>query len=224
MSIVPKAIPVPVPVVTAQVVLNLRNGARVITQLDDASQHFWTLQVRSAPPGVLSSGIVASVSYSDHQHMYSGACKVQSLAQGGRRLVIKAPTWFKSRPLRRFERYNLVLPASVVVPQGDFCHFIPRTEASILNISEGGVLLGARQPLPGNGRRLLLLTDTSPAIGAAGGNVCFSASFVRQDGALHDSQFPHSYGLCFGHLPPLYQQSLQLMLDVVRQSTGRSNR
>lgn len=218
----------PTPVHGSQFLLNLRNGAKVITQIDDTSQHFWTLQVRSAPPGVLVQGVAANVSYSDGRSLFTGACKVQSLTQGGRRLVIKAPTWFKSRPVRKFHRYSLSLPTSLVLPAGDYCHFVPRTEARILNISEGGVLLGLREPLSYEGKRFLLLADTSEAIGStAGVNVYFPAKRVRQEQQKSpNSQYPHTYGLAFGPLPPLYRQALALMLDQIgerQQSSGAAH-
>jgi hypothetical protein len=213
----------PTPVTGAQLLLNLRNGGKVVTHIDDTSQHFWTLRVRSAPPGALSNGVVANVNYSDGVSLFNGACKVQSLGQGGRRLVIKTPTWFKSRPMRKFQRFNLSLPTSLVLPQDDFCHFVPRTEARILNISEGGVLLGLREPLAYHGKRILLLADTSQVMGNAGSNVYFATKRVRQEQQKSpDKNYPYTYGLAFGNLPPLYKQLLDLLLDQVGEGQQSS--
>jgi hypothetical protein len=202
----------PIPVLGGQVVLILKQGGKIVTQLNDVSQHFWTLLVRSAPPAALIPGTIANIRYSDGKQVYTGACKVQAQAQSGRRLVIKAPVWFKSRPLRRFERYNLLLPATLLLADEEVCEFIPHTEACILNISEGGALVGVRKPLSAQNKRLILLADATEATGVAGGNVYFSARKIRQEEQSSDDRFPHTYGLSFGHLAPLYKQTLSLML------------
>jgi len=210
----------PVPVTGAQVLLNLKNGGRVVTQLDDMSQHFWTLQVRSAPPGALVNGLVANISYADSTHLYNGACKVQSLALGGRRVVIKKPNWFESRPVRRFERYALDLPTALLVQDGDYTHYIQRSDARILNISEGGVLLALRQPLPTKNKRVLLLADTAMVTGGAGGHAYFAAKVVRFEQQAPTNQFSYRCGLSFGQMPPLYRQILDLVID--RASEGKA--
>jgi hypothetical protein len=214
MSVAIQSKPALIPEVGAEVLLMHKTGGKLVTRLDGVTQYFWTLRL-SAPPLVdLVPDMALQLNYSDGLTMFSGACKIQSLAQGGRVLVIKTPNWTKSRPLRLSPRFDLSLPASVVLPKGDFVsEFVPRTEARILNISQSGVLLGLRAPLPENNHRILVLTDTKYMLGAAGVSALFSAEYVRHDTKSSNAKYPCTYGLAFGSLPPLYKQALAALLD-----------
>ena len=120
---------------------------------------------------------------------------------------------------RKHERHPTEFQPALII-RNDAQHwpnFIPRNENNIINLSSGGVLLKAHQPLEHyhNTILLLLCLDSQQPYNQKN-QICLRGEVVREAEEVKNESTPYAYGIRFQNIRPFETEKIQQYINKIK--------
>lgn len=177
----------------------------------------WWVQSSAGNVALIEFATQLHVSFVHDLQVYSGLARVLSISPREERVILAQPTRLKSRPMRKYQRIKACLASSVVTMSvgNEESTYMVRDEGCLLDISEGGALLGSKRELPKSPRKVMLLfsLDTNDPYNA-GLQIYIAGSIVREAKEIKDTEFPFYYGVEFETVIPTFRVMLLHFIEL----------
>jgi hypothetical protein len=208
------------------VTLSLKHS-KIQATFDRYTAGDWSVQSSAGNIGLIEYATSLHVSFVHDAHVFSGLAKVLSVSPRDERVVLAQPARLKSRPMRKHQRVKVHLPCAVVTmtAQGGETRYTRRDEGSIVDLSEGGALIGCNSELPMQPRKLMMLfsIDANDPYNP-GLQIYIPGQVVRRATEVKDTTFGFYYGVEFSLIVPTYRVMLVEFIELngTRMRSGSS--
>ena len=134
-------------------------------------------------------------------------------------MCLQEPSFFETRPIRKHERHPTEFQPALIIGNNaqHWPNFIPRNENNIINLSSGGVLLTAHQPLEHyhNTILLLLCLDSQQPYNQKN-QICLRGEIVREAEEVKNESTPYAYGIRFQNIRPFETEKIQQYINKIK--------
>jgi hypothetical protein len=177
----------------------------------------WWVQSSAGNVALIEFATQLHVSFVHDLQVYSGLARVLSISPREERVILAQPTRLKSRPMRKYQRVKTRLATSVVTMSigNEESTYMTRDDGCLLDLSEGGALLGSMKELPRTPRKVMLLfsLDTNDAYNV-GLQIYIAGTVVREAMEIRDTEYPHYYGIEFETVIPTFRVMLLHFIEL----------
>lgn len=177
----------------------------------------WWVQSSAGNVALIEFATQLHISFVHEMHVYSGLAKVLSISPREERVILAQPTRLKSRPMRKYNRVKTRLPSSIVAMSagGETSNYMIRDDGCLLDLCEGGALLGSNNPLPKMPRKVMLLfsLDANDPYNT-GLQVYIPGTIVREAKEIKNPEFSHYYGVEFDNVLPTFRVMLLHFIEL----------
>lgn len=177
----------------------------------------WWVQSSAGNVALIEFATQLHVSFVHDMYVYSGLAKVLSISPREERVILAAPTRLKARPMRKYHRVKTHLPSSIVTMSvGDEeSQYMVRDDGCLLDICEGGALLGSNKQLPKAPRRIMVLFSLDPNDEYNEGlQIYIPGTIVREAKEVKEHEYPFYYGVEFDNLIPTFRVMLLHFIEL----------
>jgi hypothetical protein len=198
------------------VTLSLKHS-KIQATFDRSVMGDWWVQSSAGNVALIEFATQLHISFVHDLNVYSGLAKVLSISPREERVILAAPTRLKARPMRKYARIKARLPSSIVAMSvGDEAStYMMRDEGCLLDLSEGGALLGSNKPLPKTPRKVMLLFSLDPNDPYNTGlQIYIPGTIVREAKEVKDQEYPYYYGIEFNGVIPTFRVMLLHFIEL----------
>jgi len=177
----------------------------------------WWVQSSAGNVALIEFATQLHISFVHDMNVYSGLAKVLSISPREERVVLASPTRLKARPMRKYQRIKTRLPSSIVAMSvgSEESHYIVRDDGCLLDVSEGGALLGCNKLLPMTPRKVMLLFSLDPNDPYNDGlQIYIPGTIVRKAAEIKEQEYPYYYGVSFDKVLPTFRVMLLHFIEL----------
>lgn len=200
-----------------QVVTLSLKRAKIQATFDRNVMGDWWVQSSAGNVALIEFATQLHISFVHEMNVYSGLAKVLSISPREERVILAQPTRLKLRPMRKYNRVKTRLPSSIVAMSagGEASRYTIRDDGCLLDLCEGGALVGSNNPLPAMPRKVMLLfsLDANDPYNA-GLQVYIPGTIVRKASEVRNTEFTHYYGVEFDNVIPTFRVMLLHFIEL----------
>lgn len=210
----------PKPVADQVITLEAGPSKKVQARFDRTTKSGWSLTVKPGVANQFKRQQKIAMLFASKDEIFSGDATVADINKDCHQIGLSVPGKLFTRPRRRHQRKNILLPTSVIlmdIPDQFMAYtneFIGRRNNVILNISRTGVLLGTAIALPESASQVMLLMGLNLDDPFNAKNQISMSGRIRRLGISTSQQrFPHGYGIEFNPTFPAFQNALDYFVE-----------